>query len=105
MGRLSIIAAVAANGVIGRGQRLPWHLSGDLKRYKSLTMGHHMLMGRRTYESVGVPLPGRVTVVITHSPDFAAEGVAIARSVDEAIAKAEAAGDDEIFICGGADVY
>ncbi|HEU4521140.1 MAG TPA: dihydrofolate reductase [Thermoanaerobaculia bacterium] len=102
---VSIIAIVAANDVIGRGNQLPWHMPADLKRFKELTMGHHLIMGRKTFESVGKPLPGRVNVVVTRSVDFSPDGVAIARSVDEAISKAEAAGDDEIFIGGGAEIY
>ena len=102
---ISIMAALATNNVIGRDNTLPWHMPADLKRLKTTTMGHHVLMGRKTFEDVGKPLPGRVTVVITRDPHFAAEGVAIARSVDEAISKAEAAGDDEIFILGGAEIF
>jgi dihydrofolate reductase len=104
--KLSIIAAVAANGVIGRNNKLPFHQSTDLKRFKTLTMGHHVLMGRKTFgDDVAKPLPGRVNVVITNNSSFAAAGVAIARSIDEAIAKAEAAHDDEIFILGGGEIF
>src|SRR5512138_2049962 len=102
---VSIIAAVATNNVIGRNNQLPWHLPADLKRFKQLTSGHHLLMGRRTFESVGSPLPGRITVVISRDPAFAPQGVAVARSLDEAIAKAEAAGDPEIFVGGGTAVF
>ncbi|HSP15109.1 MAG TPA: dihydrofolate reductase [Thermoanaerobaculia bacterium] len=102
---VSIIAALGANNVIGRDNQLPWHMPADLKRFKQLTSGHHLLMGRKTYESVGKPLPGRTTVVITRSPDYAPAGVAVARSVDEAISKAEAAGDTEIFIGGGQEIF
>ncbi|HEX9164065.1 MAG TPA: dihydrofolate reductase [Thermoanaerobaculia bacterium] len=102
---ISIIAALANNNVIGRDNQLPWHMPADLKRFKQLTTGHHLLMGRRTYESVGKPLPGRVNVVISRSPDYAPPGVAVARSLDEAISKAEAAGDGEIFIGGGSGVF
>lgn len=104
--KLSIIAAVAANGVIGRNNKLPFHQSTDLKRFKTLTMGHHVLMGRKTFgDDVAKPLPGRVNVVITNNPTFAAAGVAIARSIDEAISKAAAAHDDEIFILGGGEIF
>jgi dihydrofolate reductase len=104
--RLSIIAAVGANRVIGRDNKLPWHQSTDLKRFKTLTMGHHVLMGRKTFDEVKTPLPGRVNVVITSSPKFTAtEDVAIARSVDEAIGKAEAARDEEIFVIGGGEIF
>lgn len=101
----SIIAALTSNGVIGRNNQLPWHLGSDLKRFKQLTMGHHLIMGRRTFESVGRPLPGRTTVVITHDPSFAAEGVQVAHSFEEAVGIAERAGDDEPFIAGGAVVF
>ena len=68
--RISIIAAVAENGVIGRGGKLPWHLSADLRRFKQLTMGHTIIMGRRTWESIGRPLPGRRMVVVSRQPDY-----------------------------------
>ena len=103
--RLSIIAALSSNNVIGRGNALPWRLSTDLKRFKSLTMGHHLLMGRRTWDTVGRPLPGRTTVVITRQEDFAPEGVIVVHSLEEAIRIAEQAGDDEPFIAGGAQIY
>ena len=101
--RLSIIAALSSNNVIGRDNDLPWHLSTDLKRLKALTMGHHMIMGRKTYDSIGRPLPGRTFVVITRDPSFAAEGVKIVHSLEDAIQVA--AGDDEPFIAGGAQIF
>ncbi len=101
--RLSIIAAVAANGVIGRANGLPWHLAGDLKWFKRLTLGHHMIMGRRTFDSVGKPLPERTTVVVTRHPSFRAPGVIVAGSIEEALEIAVP--DDEAFICGGAEIY
>jgi dihydrofolate reductase len=101
---VSIIAAIGTNNVIGRDNQLPWHMPADLKRFKKLTTGHHLLMGRKTYESVGA-LPGRISVVITRSPDYAPAGVAVARSLDEAIAKAESAGDAEIFVGGGQEIF
>lgn len=102
---VSIIAAVANNNVIGRDNKLPWHMPGDLKWFKKLTTGHHVLMGRKTFQEFSKPLPGRVNVVITRNPNWFAEGVAIARSLDEAISKAEAAGDTEIFVIGGAEIF
>jgi dihydrofolate reductase len=102
---ISIIAAVAANNIIGRDNKLPWHMPADLKWFKALTTGHHVVMGRKTFEEFRKPLPGRVNVVVTRNPNWAADGVAIARSVDEAISKAEAAGDKEIFIIGGAEIF
>ncbi len=102
---LSIIVILSTNNVIGRDNKLPWHMPADLKRFKNLTMGHHLLMGRKTFNEIGKPLPGRINVVITRDPHFHAEGVAIARSVDEAIGKAEAAGDHEIFLAGGGEIF
>lgn len=101
---LTIIAAVSANDVIGKDNRLPWHLPADLKWFQRHTTGHHVIMGRKTFDEIRKPLPNRVNVVVTRNPGYAPEGVAIARSVDEAIAKAEAAGDDEIFVIGGAEI-
>lgn len=103
--KLSIIAALSTNNVIGRNNDIPWRLSTDLKRFKALTMGHHLLMGRKTYESVGRPLPGRVTVVITRQEGFAPEGVTVVHSLEEAIRVAAAANDAEAFIAGGAEIY
>lgn len=100
-----MIAALASNGVIGRNNQLPWRLSEDLKRLKKLTMGHHLIMGRRTYESIGRPLPGRTSVVITRSAGYAPEGVRVAHSLEEAIRIAGDAGDPEPFVAGGAHVY
>lgn len=100
---VSIIAAVSDNNVIGRSNRIPWHLSTDLKRLKSLTMGHHMLMGRKTFESLDGPLPGRTIVVITHDPAFKPNGVLTAPSLERAIDLASL--DEEIFIAGGAQIY
>ena len=102
---LSIIVILSSNNVIGRDNKLPWHMPADLKRFKTLTMGHHVLMGRKTFNEIQKPLPGRVNVVITRDPHFGAEGVAIARSVDEAISKAEAAGDSEIILVGGGEIF
>ncbi len=101
--RISIIAALSSNNVIGRGNDLPWHLSTDLKRLKALTMGHHMIMGRKTYDSIGRPLPGRRFVVITRDPGFAVEGVETAHSLEEAIQRVT--GDEEPFIAGGGQIF
>lgn len=103
--KLSLIAALATNNVIGRDNQVPWHLSTDLKRFKSLTMGHHLIMGRKTYESVGRPLPGRTNVVITRRTDYAAEGVVVVNTLEEAIRIAADAGESEAFIAGGAEIY
>jgi dihydrofolate reductase len=101
--RISIIVAMAKGNVIGRDGNLPWHLSNDLKRFKSLTMGHHIVMGRKTYESIGRPLPGRVSVVVTRQASYSVEGVIIVHSLDEALQRAN--GDDEVFVIGGAQIY
>lgn len=101
--RLSIIAAMSANRVIGSNNDLPWRLPADWKRFKSLTMGHHLIMGRKTFESIGQPLPGRTTVVITRQTGYAPEGVLVAHSVEQALQTV--GGDDEVFIAGGAQIY
>lgn len=93
------------NRLIGRGGQLPWRLSADLKRFKSLTMGHHLVMGRKTFESIGRPLPGRTSIVLTRQskPGPFAPEIAIAASLDDALAKAR--GDEEVFVVGGAEIY
>lgn len=101
--RISIIVAMAKNRVIGINNTLPWHLPADLRHFKTLTMGHHILMGRKTYESIGKPLPGRMSVVITRNIDYNAEGVMVAHTLDAAIVKCS--DDSEIFIIGGAEIY
>ncbi|NOK38162.1 dihydrofolate reductase [Corallococcus exercitus] len=102
--RVSAIVAMAANRVIGQGNTLPWRLPQDLARFKRLTMGHTLVMGRKTYDSIGRPLPGRTTVVLTRQRDWAApEGVRVAHTVDQALE--QAGGDSEVFIAGGADLY
>jgi dihydrofolate reductase len=102
--RLSLIVAMTRAGVIGRAGGLPWRLSTDLKRFKSLTMGHHLIMGRKTYESLGRTLPGRTSVVVTRQAEYAAvAGVLVARSLDEALTFA--AGDSEPFIIGGGEIF
>ena len=101
--RVSLIVAMSENGVIGCDGDLPWRLSADLRRFKRLTMGHHIIMGRRTFESIGRLLPGRTTVVVTRQPDYSAGEALVADSVPGAIAMA--AGDEETFVCGGAEIY
>jgi dihydrofolate reductase len=101
--RLTLIAAVAKNGIIGRDNKLPWRLSEDLKHFKALTMGHPMIMGRKTWESLPGKLPGRPHIVVTRNPAYAAEGGTVVTSLHAAVA---AAGDtDEVFVIGGADLY
>lgn len=103
MARISIISALARNRTIGIDNRLPWRLPEDLKHFKALTLGHHILMGRKTFESIGRPLPGRTTVIITRSNYPTPEGVKIAHSLEEAIEVCGA--DEEIFFVGGAELY
>lgn len=106
---LTIVVAVAANGVIGRGDSLPWRLRTDLRRFKALTMGKPVIMGRRTWESIGRPLPGREVVVITGQAGWTAPGVSVAHGWTEARAVAETlaarANVDEVVVAGGASVY
>jgi dihydrofolate reductase len=96
---------VARNGVIGKDGRLPWHLPADLKRFKALTMGHHLLVGRKTWEAIGRPLPGRVMVVITRQEGYEAPGATVVHSFDEALEVARRAGDPEPFVAGGGEIY
>jgi dihydrofolate reductase len=103
--KLSIIAALSTNNVIGRDNGVPWRQSTDMKRYKALTMGHHLITGRKTFESVGRPLPGRITVVVTRHRDYQPEGVIVVGSLEEAFRVAEQGGDEEAFINGGAQIY
>lgn len=101
--KISLIVATDLNGVIGRDNTIPWHLPEDLKHFKATTMGHPIVMGRKTFESIGKPLPGRTNIVISRNADFQAEGVLIAHSFDEALKKAGEV--PEIFIIGGAALY
>ena len=103
MTSLSLIAAVAENGIIGVNNTLPWHLPEDLKRFRALTTGHHIIMGRKTYESINRLLPGRITVIVTRNPDYRVEGALIADSLEQAIAQCDQ--DDEAFLIGGAELY
>jgi len=101
--RLTIVVARARNGVIGRDNALPWHLPEDLKHFKTLTMGHPVLMGRRTFESIRRPLPGRRNIVVTRNPGWSHPGCERAGSIDEAIALC--AGTPQAFVIGGSQVY
>ena len=97
-----LIAALAANRVIGRGNQLPWRIPGDLPRFKALTLGQTLVMGRKTFESIGRPLPGRQTVVITRNRHFTASGVRIAHDLPAALAQVTTA---ETFVAGGGEIY
>jgi dihydrofolate reductase len=106
---IALVVAMADNGVIGRGGELPWHLPEDLKYFRAVTMGKPIIMGRRTYESIGRPLPGRANIVVTRNSAFHAEGVDVAATPEAAIRVAERrateAGVAEIMIIGGAEIY
>ena len=107
--KVALIVAVSQNNVIGRDNQLPWHLPEDLQYFKSITMGKPILMGRKTYDSIGRPLPGRTNIVITRDPNWTAEGVEVVNSLEAAMtAGAEAcnaAESDEIMVIGGAQIY
>nr|WP_160154823.1 dihydrofolate reductase [Microbulbifer sp. ALW1] len=107
---LAMIVAMARNRAIGRENALPWRISGDLQFFKRTTLGKPVVMGRKTFESIGRPLPGRKNIVITRNPDWRAEGVSLAASLEQALAlaaQAAAAGDgaEEIMVIGGAEIY
>jgi dihydrofolate reductase len=106
---LILVVAVAENGVIGRNNQLLWRLRTDLKRFRELTWGKPMIMGRKTFQSIGKPLPGRETIVLTRDPGFSADGVHVARSWDEAVAQgsvlAEKIGASAVAVAGGAEIY
>lgn len=99
---VTVIAAIAKNNALGKDNDLIWHLPADLKRFKKVTTGHHILMGRNTYESIGKPLPNRTSVIITRRDDYFVDGCLIANSIEDAIKMVE---DDEVFIIGGAQIY
>jgi dihydrofolate reductase len=101
--RVSLIAAMAKNRVIGADGKIPWHLPNELQLFKRVTMGHHIVMGRKTHESIGRLLPGRTTVIVTRQQDYAVPGAVIAHSLEDAVA--QCAGDSEIFIIGGGELY
>ena len=101
--RIYLIAAVAKNGVIGKQGKLPWHLSEDLKHFKLLTLGHPVIMGRRTWESLGEPLPGRENIVVSRRPGFEAPGASVAATLEAAIALCT--GEPVAFVIGGAQIY
>jgi dihydrofolate reductase len=101
--RVSLIVAMARNRVIGADNRIPWHLPGELQLFKTITMGHHIVMGRNTWESIGRLLPGRTSVIVTRQPAYRVDGAVMAASLEAALV---ACGDDtEIFVIGGAQLY
>ena len=102
---VSLIVAMSENRGIGQRGDIPWHLPSDLKRFKKLTMGHHLIMGRKTWESIGRVLPGRTMVVITRQRDYVAEGCVVVYSLDDALQFAKDAGETEAFVAGGGEIY
>jgi dihydrofolate reductase len=100
---ITLIVAVADNGVIGRENGLPWHLPEDLKRFKRLTLGKPVVMGRKTYDSIGRPLPGRHNIVVTRDAQYRPAGVTVVHGIDDA--ERAAAGTDEIMVIGGAELF
>jgi len=102
---ISIIVALDENRGIGLKNQIPWHLPADLARFKKLTMGHHLVVGRKTYESIGFPLPGRQMIILTRNPEFEAQDCFTVKSLDAALELAEKRGEKEVFIIGGAEIY
>jgi len=102
---ISLIAAVAENGLIGKDNKLPWHLPADLRFFKNTTMGHPIIMGRKNFESIGRALPGRTNIVLTRNPNFTAEGAIKAGSLKESFDIAQKTGTEECFVIGGAEIY
>lgn len=102
---VSIIVATDENGGIGRNNRLPWHLPSDLHRFKKITMGHHIVMGRKTYETIGIPLSGRVMVVVTRNIKFKCDYCLVVNTIESAIQLAANNNESEVFIIGGGDIF
>ncbi len=100
-----MIVAMDEAGGIGKGGGLAWHLSADLKNFKAVTMGHHLIVGRKTYELIGKALPGRTMIIVTHNRIFSAEGCLVTYTLEEALALAEQSGESEVFIGGGGEIF
>lgn len=100
---VSILVAKSKNDVIGKNNQLPWHLPADLKHFKNLTMGHHMIMGRKTFESIGKSLPGRTSVIITRQKDYKVPGCIVVNNIEDALKAC--VNDDEVFIIGGGEIF
>jgi dihydrofolate reductase len=103
--KVSLIVAVAENGVIGKNNELPWRLSADLKHFKQITTGHHIIMGRKTFESIGKPLPNRISIIITRQADYTQAGCLVANSIEQAVELAKQNEETEAFIIGGGQIY
>ncbi len=102
---ISLIAAVGKNGIIGDHGKIPWHLPADFKRFKEITMGHPVIMGRKTYESIGKPLPGRTNIIVTRQKKYVVPECTIAGTLKEAFDAARTSGAEEVFVMGGAEIY
>jgi dihydrofolate reductase len=102
---VSAIVATARNNVIGKDNQIPWYLPADLAYFKKTTLGHHLIMGRNCFESIGRPLPKRTNIVVSRDPYFTASGVLVARSVEEALGLAFDGGEEEVFVIGGGEIY
>ena len=102
---ISLLAAADLDGGIGKDGGVPWHLNGDLKQFKLLSMGHHLLMGRKTYQSIGRALPGRQAIILTRQSDFTANGSLVVSSPGEAFVLAESRGENELFVIGGGEIF
>jgi len=102
--KISLIVAMASNRVIGLNNQMPWHLSADLKKFKKITMGSPILMGRKTYESIGRPLPGRTNIIISRNPDYRQDGCLVINDIETALKKG-CESSEEIFVIGGSDLY
>lgn len=103
--KISLIVATDKGGVIGSNNQLLWRLSADLSRFKSLTTGHHIIMGRKTYESIGKPLPNRTNIIVTRNKSYKANDCIIVNTIEEALTIAKTNQEEEVFIIGGADIY
>jgi dihydrofolate reductase len=103
--KISLIAALDLSGGIGIHGKLPWRLSEDLQRFKKITMGHHLVMGRKTWESIRRPLAGRTLIVVTRQPDYQADGCEVVHSLQSAINFAAARGEEELFVIGGGELF
>ncbi len=102
---VALIVAFSSNHVIGAGTEIPWHISNDLKRFKKITSGHSLIMGRKTYESIGKPLPNRTTVIISRNPSYRVEGCITVSSLGDAIKDCRARNEERAFIAGGGEIY
>ncbi len=103
--KISLIAAVAQNGIIGKENDLPWHLPDDFAYFKRKTSQHPIIMGRKSLDALGKPLPNRTNIVLTRNPDFQVDGVTVVHTLDEAVVAAKAVNDQEIFVIGGSEIY